>query len=241
MPSFFWQNFFKFNSDKTEVLIIGPEHVSEQTQPLLCLLTLNIKSATKILSVILDSNLSLEQHVKKLVQLCFYQLRNISRIRSVLSFSNTERIIHLLYPPTLITVMSCLPAWLVKLWSSSKLFKIQQWEYWLLAIDYWVLEYSLTSHQSWLHCTGFQYLRIHFKVLLITYKALNDLAPEFITELLTLYCPYSPLRSASLGLWLFQSPGLKQKAIEPLQYWFLGIRSADSVTAFKSHFKTWTF
>ena len=59
------QNFLKLNSDKTEVLIIGPEHISNQVQPLLGPLTPNVKPATKNLGVILDSNLSLEHHVKE--------------------------------------------------------------------------------------------------------------------------------------------------------------------------------
>ena len=89
-------NFLKLNADKTEVLIIGPDHISNQVQPLLGPLTPNVKSATRNLGVILDSNFSLEKYVKKVVKSCFYQLRNISKIRSVLSFGNTEKIIHAL-------------------------------------------------------------------------------------------------------------------------------------------------
>lgn len=54
------QNLLKCNSDKTEALSIGPEHVSKQIQPLPCPLIPNIKSAKKTLGVILDNNLSLE-------------------------------------------------------------------------------------------------------------------------------------------------------------------------------------
>ncbi len=45
--------------------------------------------------------------------------------------------------------------------------------------------------QHWLpikHC-------IDFKILLITYKALNGLAPQYLSELLSHYSPPSPLRS----------------------------------------------
>ncbi len=34
---------------------------------------------------------------------------------------------------------------------------------------------------------------IHFKILLITYKALNDLAPQYLSELLLHYSPSRPL------------------------------------------------
>ncbi len=41
--------------------------------------------------------------------------------------------------------------------------------------------------------------RIHFKILLITYKALNGLAPEYLSELLLHYSPSRPLRSQNSG------------------------------------------
>ena len=60
------QNFLQFNSDKTEVLIVSPEHISKHIQ-----LTLNTKTVTENLDVILDNNLSLEHHVERVVQLVF--------------------------------------------------------------------------------------------------------------------------------------------------------------------------
>ncbi len=40
--------------------------------------------------------------------------------------------------------------------------------------------------------------RIDFKILLITYKALNGLAPQYLSELLSHYSPSRPLRSHDL-------------------------------------------
>ncbi len=39
---------------------------------------------------------------------------------------------------------------------------------------------------------------IDFKILLITYKALNGLAPQYLSELLSHYSPPRPLRSQTL-------------------------------------------
>ena len=39
--------------------------------------------------------------------------------------------------------------------------------------------------------------RIDFKILMLTYKALNNQAPDYISELLTLYKPSPALRSSS--------------------------------------------
>ncbi len=41
--------------------------------------------------------------------------------------------------------------------------------------------------------------RIHFKILLITYKALNGLAPQYLSELLSHCSPSRPLRSQNSG------------------------------------------
>ncbi len=41
--------------------------------------------------------------------------------------------------------------------------------------------------------------RIDFKILLITYKALNGLAPQYLSELLSHYSPPCPLRFQNSG------------------------------------------
>ncbi len=45
---------------------------------------------------------------------------------------------------------------------------------------------------------GFKY-RIDFKILLISYKALNGLAPQYLSELLSHCSPPRPLRSQNSG------------------------------------------
>ena len=51
--------------------------------------------------------------------------------------------------------------------------------------------------------------RIIFKILLITYKALNDLAPIYISNLLNKYVPLTQLRSSSQYLIDVLSSNLK--------------------------------
>ena len=40
-------------------------------------------------------------------------------------------------------------------------------------------------------------MRVHFKVLLYTYKGLNDHAPSYICDMIEIYKPGKPLRSGS--------------------------------------------
>ncbi len=55
---------------------------------------------------------------------------------------------------------------------------------------------------------------IDFKILLITYKALNGLAPQYLSELLSHYSPSRPLPSQNSGhlqiLFLFSAQILEQ-------------------------------
>lgn len=63
---------------KAEVLITGPEHISNKIKPLL---GPSITSAPKNVGVSLDGGLSLTQNIKKSLQACF-QPKNILKIRS---------------------------------------------------------------------------------------------------------------------------------------------------------------
>ncbi len=49
----------------------------------------------------------------------------------------------------------------------------------------------------------------HFKILLLTYKALNNLAPQYLSELLTPYTPTRVIRSSEAGLLSVQTTRLK--------------------------------
>ncbi len=49
------------------------------------------------------------------------------------------------------------------------------------------------------HSTGSLLNIVDFKILLITYKALNGLAPQYLSELLSYYSPPCPLRSQNFG------------------------------------------
>ncbi len=50
---------------------------------------------------------------------------------------------------------------------------------------------------------------VDFKILMLTYKALNNLAPQYLSELLTPYTPTRVLRSSEAGLLTVQTTRLK--------------------------------
>ncbi len=88
-------NFLLLNSDKTEILLIGPkkqytEYLGSQFATI-CTVT---SSTVKDLGVILDSNLSFENHNSHVTKTAFFHLRNISKLQNMLSVSDAEKLVH---------------------------------------------------------------------------------------------------------------------------------------------------
>lgn len=92
-------------------------------------------------------------------------------------------------------------------------------------------------------------LRINFKILVLTFRALNGQAPEYISALIQPYSSARTLRSSSQNLLMvprtcFKTRGDRSfKAVAPC-LWNelpLSLRSLDSVESFKKHLKTFLF
>ena len=91
--------------------------------------------------------------------------------------------------------------------------------------------------------------RIIFKILLLVYNSLNNLAPAYINSLLKNYNPSRNLRSVDQGL--LTVPRSNQRAhgdrafsVAAQKLWNalpLYIRNSGSITIFKSKLKTFLF
>ncbi len=90
---------------------------------------------------------------------------------------------------------------------------------------------------------------IHFKILLITYKALNGLAPQYLSELLSHYSPPRPLRSQNSGHLII--PRISKSTAGDRSFFYLApklwnnlpntVREADTLCQFKSRLNTLLF
>ena len=91
--------------------------------------------------------------------------------------------------------------------------------------------------------------RIDFKILVLTYKALNNLAPDYISEL---FCPYltsRPLRSADQRLlatprYNTKTYGARAFSVYAANAWNslpLQIKKSETLNSFKSSVKTYLF
>ena len=91
------QNVLLLNSDKTEVVLFGPERFREKLSS--CIVTLDrislaSSSTVRNLGVIFDQNLSFDAHIKKVSRTAFFHLRNIAKIRNILSQGDAEKLLH---------------------------------------------------------------------------------------------------------------------------------------------------
>ncbi len=84
-------NFLLLNSEKTEVLIIGPKtSACNNLEHCLDGCSVNSLSSVRILGVLFDSNLCFKSHVSSICKTAFFHLKNIYKLRPMLSMSNAE-------------------------------------------------------------------------------------------------------------------------------------------------------
>ncbi len=144
--------------------------------------------------MLFDSNLSFDSHVSSICKMAFFHLKNISKLRPMLLMSNAEMLIHAFMTSRLdycnallggCSACSINNLQMVQNASARVLTRTRKYDH--------ISPVLSTLH--WLpikHC-------IDFKILLITYKALNGLAPQNLSDLLSLYSSPHPLRSQNSG------------------------------------------
>ncbi len=239
-------NFLLLNSDKTEILLIGPK---DSTQNLLDYnLQLDgcnvISSTVKHLGVILDSNLSFENHISNVTKTAFFHLRNISKLRNMLSVSDAEKLVHAFMTSRLDYCNALLGGC-----PASSINKLQIVQNAAARVLTRSRKYDhITPILQSLHWLPIKF-RISYKILLLAYKALNDLAPAYLTNLLSRYNPTRSLRSQNSGLLVVPRIAKSTKGGRTFSYlapklWNSlpdNVRGSDTLSLFKSRLKTHLF
>jgi hypothetical protein len=240
------QNKLKLNDSKTEVLHVTSRFKS--SMPLgsvkIGQSSINPSRTVRNLGVIFDSHLTMCDHVNNVCKTASYALRSIGLIRKYLDRDSAEQLIHAFITSRLDYCNSLflgLPDKLI-----SKLQKIQN------AAARLVTGAKKRDHITqvlrdlhWLPIRK----RIIFKTLLITFKALNNAAPDYIRDLLVPYHPSVNLRSSSKYLLTIprcssKTYGDRAFSVSAPKLWNslpLSIRKAETVAKFKTQMKTYLF
>ncbi|MGL5674454.1 MAG: reverse transcriptase family protein, partial [Plesiomonas shigelloides] len=240
-------NFLLLNSEKTEILTIGPKTSAHKNlEYCLTLDGCSVKSSSSVrnLGVLFDTNLSFESHISSICKTAFFHLKNISKLRHMLSMTNAEQLVHAFMTSGLDYCNALLggcPArvinklQLVQNAAARVLTRTRKYEH-------------ISPVLSKLHWLPIKH-RIDFKILLITYKALNGLAPQYLSELLMHYSPPRLLRSQNSGQLLI--PRISKSTAGGRSFSYLApklwnnlpsiVREADTLCQFKSRLKTHLF
>ena len=196
------------------------------------------------IGVVFDQTLSLEKHVNSVCKAALFHLRNIAQIREYLTVDNTKILVHafvicrlencnslLVGSPKYIFqklqhIQNCAARLVVQLPRAARTSPILQKLHWLPVEQ-----------------------RVIFKVLLLTYKALNNLAPVYISNSLVRYEPSRNLRPTDK--YLLRIPQIRLKtygdrafSVAAPRLWNalpMDIKLSPSVSVFKNRLKTHLF
>jgi hypothetical protein len=195
------------------------------------------------LGVILDTNLTMTAHINAVCRNASYVIHRIGKLRRYLDNESTEKLVHAFVTSRIDNCNSILYGLPEK--QLSKLQRIQN-----------MAARVVTRSKKHDHITPVMFSlhwlpvrqRIVYKVLLLTFKALNNLAPTYITDLIKTYHPPRLLRSASKHL--LQEVSAKTVtygrsfSVTAPRLWNqlpLVIRRSATITQFKTRIKTHLF
>ena len=240
------QNHLKLNDDKSELLVF---HSRFSPRPDILNLTVGDESITpstscRNIGVVFDDILSFGKQVNALCKTSFWHLRNIWRIRTCLDKQSLEIVVHAFITNKLDfcnSILIGLPKYLIK-----RLQSVQNCAARLVC--------GLKKHEhispilSNLHWLPVE-KRITYKVLLIVFKCLNGLSPQYLSELLIEYKPTRTLRSCSKKLLVVPRVNTKRygerafSVIGPRLWNSLpqNLRDITNLEHFKKNLKTYLF
>ncbi len=196
------------------------------------------------LGVFWDQGLKFDKQINAVISSCFFQLRLLSKIKPFLSLKTLEIAIHALITTRLdycnslylgISKSSIARLQLVQN-AAARFLKGQR------KFD------QVTPILKSLHWLPV-HLRIEFKILLYVFKSINNLVPSYLSDLLYPYNPTQNLTSGDQRLLSVPRSRLKYRgdrafAVAGPRLWNslpAYIRSAQSLTVFKSSLKTYFF
>ena len=183
------------NDDKTEVLLIGSKNnLRKIPERFLKVGGDNIKpsSAARNIGVMFDKTLSMDCQVSQICRSAWNQLRQLGQIRPYLDTGSAKMLMHSFVSSRLDSFNSLLYGL-----PSQELKRLQR----ILNAAARVVSLSkkydhitpVLINLHWLPIVE----RIHYKILLITYKAIHGLAPQYISDLISISKKERSLRSNS--------------------------------------------
>ena len=236
-------NKLKLNDETTEFLVMTSryqQHKIHAHDIKVDSAAIHASKSARNLGIIFDNNLCMNEHVKRICQTVYFHIRNVNSIRKILTTETSATIIHALITSRIDNGNSLLTGI-----SERLLCKLQ------LAQN--AAARILTKTRKFEHITPILKElywfpvreRIQFKLLILTWKSLNGIAPEYLSNLLVPYKTTRALCSSDKHLLLVPRTlsSLGDRALSTIapSLWYslpLDIRCCDSFQSFKNFLKT---
>ena len=188
------ENKLQLNEDKTELIVITPSRQSKKVSvDSVTVGNCEIKPADSAhnLGATFDHHMTLKPHVSSLVKSCYWQLRKIGQIRKFLTKDAAEKLIHAFVSSRLDNGNSLLHG--LPDVQTKRLQRVHNTAARILTLTR--KHEHITPILRDLHWLPIKQ-RIVFKLMTLTYRCLNGLAPQYLASLLTRYTPSRTLRSS---------------------------------------------
>jgi len=193
-------NFLKLNDGKTEVLAVGSSAVVARLKTSVPAIPLgsflaDFSPSVRNLGVLFDEQLRFDHHVAAVGRRATAVLGCLSRIRSHFTPSNFETLIHALISSQIDFSNSLLLGAPKSV--TNTLQRVQNYAARVLTRSRKFSHVTPLLHSlHWLPVSA----RIKFKALTLVYKAVNNMAPSYLSSLFSYYVPSRLLRSSSDSL-----------------------------------------
>ena len=184
------------NDDKTEFLVIGTRQQLNKLSPSVLHVgdhTIDSSVNVRNLGSIFDNSISMDSHINQICKTAFYHIHNIRRISKYLSQESLKILVHAFVTSRLDYCNSLLYG--LPKFQISKLQRVQN-----------AAARLITNTKKYDHITPALYnlhwlpvfYRISFKILILTFKAIYNMSPSYISNLVSIKsCSAYSLRSNS--------------------------------------------
>ena len=188
-------NMLKLNQDKTELIIFRPKQKTRSTSDFHLKIgpnTVKASNCVKNLGVWFDNTLCMETQVNAITKSCFFQIRNIGCIRHFITQNACKTLVQ-----SLVTSRLDYGNTLLYGITSNLTHRLQRVQNTAARLVTGTGKHChITPILKSLHWLPVE-LRPQYKILTLTYKALNGTCPVYLRDLVTIYQPNRPLRSGT--------------------------------------------
>ena len=245
------RNHLMLNDSKTEVLHLTSRFVTSPAIPPLRVGETSItpSASARNLGAIIDQHVTMSQHVNNICKSASFALYNMGKLRPYLDEASTKTLVHALVISKLDSCNSLLYGL-----PENNILKLQRVQNSAARLVTRVRGHvHMTPVLRSLHWLPIR-KRVLFKLLLLTFKAIHGMAPQYIRNLIIIHKPARCLRSSADNIPLLDLPPVKEartaayadrafSVAAPHEWNKLPstIRSCQSVDSFKRALKTHLF